>query len=133
MDKLIIQANVILIGKPSMTQRDLWATRKCVLKYFDFKDKIKEETKDKLPEEIDNLSWIAFFPMPKSWSKKKKLEYAGKPHRQRPDRDNIDKAILDALFEEDSVIYRGTIEKRWEDNLGPRIMLIIETKDNEGE
>lgn len=133
MDKLIIQANVIPIGKPRMTQRDRWAKRKCVLKYFDFKDKIKEETKDKLPEEIDNLSWIAFFPMPKSWSKKKKLEYAGKPHRQRPDRDNIDKAILDALFEEDSVIYRGTIEKRWEDNLGPRIMLIIETKDNEGE
>ncbi len=133
MDKLIIQANVTPIGKPRMTQRDRWAKRKCVLKYFDFKDKIKEETKDKLPEEIDNLSWIAFFPMPKSWSKKKKLEYAGKPHRQRPDRDNIDKAILDALFEEDSVIYRGTIEKRWEDNLGPRIMLIIETKDNEGE
>lgn len=133
MDKLIIQANVIPIGKPRMTQRDRWAKRKCVLKYFDFKDKIKEETKDKLPEEIDNLSWIAFFPMPKSWSKKKKLEYAGKPHTQRPDRDNIDKAILDALFEEDSVIYRGTIEKRWEDNLGPRIMLIIETKDNEGE
>ncbi len=131
--KLILQANVIPMGKPRMTQRDRWAKRKCVLKYYEFKDKIREEILKSLPEEVDNLSWIAFIPMPKSWTKKKKAAHAGQPHLQKPDRDNIDKAIMDSLFKEDSGIYRGTIEKRWEDNLGPRIMLIIETKDNESE
>ena len=40
-------------------------------------------------------------------------------HRSKPDRDNIDKAVLDVLFAGstggDSGIARGTVEKRWAD------------------
>ena len=31
------------IGKPRMTQRDRWAKRDCVLRYYAFKDSIKEQ------------------------------------------------------------------------------------------
>ncbi|MBL4759389.1 MAG: RusA family crossover junction endodeoxyribonuclease [Mariprofundaceae bacterium] len=51
--------------------------------------------------------------MPKSWSKKKRLDMFGEPHMQRPDLDNYCKAILDAIYDEDSHIHKLTISKVW--------------------
>ena len=116
---------IIPMGKPRMTKSDKWKKRECVQKYWAFKDIMKMF----LPEvkHIDpiDVSWIAYFPIPKSWSKKKRAAYCGKYHRARPDRDNIDKAILDALFENDAVVSKGTTEKRWDDGAGPRIEISI--------
>ena len=52
-------------------------------------------------------------------------EMAGALHRAKPDRDNIDKAILDALFTDDSGIAAGHLEKRWDDGGGPRLEIIF--------
>lgn len=52
-------------------------------------------------------------PMPKSWSKKKKSEFEGKPHMQRPDLSNFLKALEDCLYKEDSIIHEIDIKKRW--------------------
>lgn len=52
-------------------------------------------------------------PMPKSWSKKRRAEMTGKPHRQKPDKDNLEKALLDALHEDDSHIWDGRVTKLW--------------------
>jgi len=75
---------------------------------------------------IDNgtvyrVDWTAYFPMAKSWSKKKKEQHAGQIHQQKPDRDNVDKAILDAIFKDDSIISDGLLKKRWDDGDGARI------------
>ena len=45
------------------------------------------------------VAWMAVFPVPKSWSKKKKrLAWdQDMPHTQKPDVDNIEKIILDSL------------------------------------
>ena len=43
------------------------------------------------------VSIKAFYTMPKSWSKKKKLASAGQYKTTKPDTDNIIKAILDGL------------------------------------
>jgi Holliday junction resolvase RusA-like endonuclease len=43
--------------------------------------------------------------MPNSWSKKKKAEFNGKPHQQKPDLDNLIKAFKDALCEDDSYVH----------------------------
>ena len=111
------------MGKPRMTQRDRWKKRPAVLRYHAFRDEFKLRTRHKLPESMLVLSWVAFFPMPQSWSKTKKIEHAGRPHRQKPDRDNIDKAILDCLEFDDKQIYGGEIYKFWEDGKGSRIHL----------
>ena len=108
------------MGKPRMTRRDKWAKRACVLRYHAFRDEVKAHAKG-FPEDIYRVDWIAYLPMPKSWSKKKKEEMCGKLHQAKPDRDNIDKAILDALLKEDSVVASGMIEKRWDDGGGARI------------
>ena len=52
--------------------------------------------------------------MPKSWSKKKKAEYDGKPHQQKPDIDNYLKGYMDALLDEDCKVWRlGDVRKIW--------------------
>lgn len=121
MNSLIIPIKPM--GKPRMTQRDRWAKRDCVLRYHAFRDEMRLRVGNKIPSDIVRLSWIAYLPIPKSWSKKKKAEMAGQYHRQKPDRDNIDKAILDSLFSEDCMIAAGQITKRWDDGDGPRIEL----------
>lgn len=120
MGKRII-ARVTPMGAPRQTQRDRWAERPCVVRYRQFKDAMREAVGT--VECGGEVNWIAYLPIPKSWSKRKKTKYAGQPHQQRPDRDNIDKAILDALFAEDCAVWSGKIEKRWDDGDGPRIEL----------
>jgi Holliday junction resolvase RusA-like endonuclease len=52
-----------------------------------------------------------------SWSKRKKAEHMGRAHVQKPDLDNIVKAISDGLnrvaFADDSQIAEMVIQKRW--------------------
>ena len=109
------------MGKPRMTQKDKWARRPVVLRYFKFKDDINKYIKDIIPKDVYDLSWTAYIEMPKSWSKKKKNALMGMRHRQKPDRDNVDKAILDSIFKEDSIVSDGCLKKRWDDGEGPRI------------
>ena len=113
-------------AKPRMTQRDRWAKRQIVKDYFAFRDTVKQEIEKLLAlqnNDDKNKSWeeldIGFFiPMPKSWSKKKRLEMAGTPHKQRPDLDNYIKGLLDALLEEDCKVWRVSARKIWVDTEG---------------
>lgn len=111
------------MGKPRMTRSDKWKRRDCVMRYRAFKDELKLRTNGKIPDDPDRVSWVAYLPIPKSWPKKKKDSHRNTLHRQKPDRDNIDKAILDALWEDDSGIASGSLEKRWDDGNGPRIVM----------
>jgi Holliday junction resolvase RusA-like endonuclease len=126
---------VVPMGKPRMTQRDRWKKRPAVLRYHAFKDELRVIV-SQYPHlrsfiesgTISRLSWTAYLPIPESWPKRKKAAMAGVLHRAKPDRDNIDKALLDALFPDDSGIASGRIEKRWDDGNGPRIEVIFESE-----
>jgi len=101
-----------------MTRQDKWKQRDCVVKYRALKDAIRAAAIEAGFKNVDansviSLSWVAYFAPAKDWSKKRRKEAIGNLHRHKPDRDNIDKAILDALFTDDSGIASGTIEKRW--------------------
>ena len=112
--------SIIPMGAPRMTQRDKWKKRPVVVRYRAFKDALRDGCQGH-PEQPTRLDWIAYLPFPKNYSKKKRAALAGNLHRLKPDRDNIDKAILDTLFKEDSMVASGSIEKRWDDGKGPRI------------
>lgn len=102
--------NITPTPKPRMTKRDKWAKRAPVLRYFAFKDECKFHGV-KLSE---NGNAIVFhIPMPQSWSKKKRLEMNEEPHQSKPDIDNLVKALFDAVFEDDSCVWRIYAEKRW--------------------
>lgn len=98
--------------KPRMTRADRWKKRKVVLDYFAWCALLRNLTKDLLID-FDELYVVFNIEMPASWSEKKKLAHIGKPHRQRPDVDNLFKALFDALNKDDSHIYKIGGEKLW--------------------
>ena len=61
----------------------------------------------------------AIFEPAKSWSKKKRSEHMWMPHTQKPDADNISKAIKDALnriaYADDSAVADLRVKKQWGD------------------
>lgn len=105
-------AYITPVGKPRMTQADKWKKRPRVLRYREFCDQVRA-SKLELPEAGASVTF--FLPMPKSWSKKKRLEMFGRPHQQKPDLDNLLKALCDAIYEEDCKIWSVSAQKLWSD------------------
>lgn len=68
---------------------------------------------------------LASFEPPQSWSKKKTAEHLNRPHIQRPDGDNLIKAVLDGLnriaFADDAQVYEQTVRKVW----GPAARTVV--------
>lgn len=108
-----------------MTQRDRWAQRPAVLRYRDFCDELRLKFKYALPDVLVLRFWM---PMPPSWSKKKKAAYRGEPHQQKPDIDNLSKAVMDALAPDDSYIYVLHATKYWGEY--PGIDIVLPTKED---
>lgn len=115
------------IGKPRMTQRDKWAKRPAVIRYRQWADKAREQIQHiTLPGEPISLSIRAYFAMPQSWSKRKQAELAGKPHRSKPDWDNIAKAIQDIFWKKDEMVAEGHVQKFWDDGNGARVEIEVQ-------
>lgn len=82
-----------------------------------------------IPLEAEILAW---FPIPKSTSKKKAAEMEGRYHIKRPDADNIAKAILDSLNEcaypDDSAVQISV--KKLYTNGSPHVDVVIREASN---
>lgn len=141
--RLILQYRGTPLAAPRMSRRDVWSPRPVVLRYRKYCDALRTLFLEhpQLPKEFqptnaqlvvmagnyingwreyskslpipEYVQWVAFMPMPTTWSVKKQKEMYGKLHRVRVDRDNIDKAVCDALFAEDGAVAVGRQEKRW--------------------
>ena len=114
--------NVTPHTKPRMTVQDRWKRRKCVLSYFDYRDKVRDAIKDVVIG--DRLDITFLVPMPKSWSKKKRLLLNGKPKQSRADLDNYIKGLLDATHEEDATVWDITARKLWTDSATGSIIIL---------
>lgn len=100
---------IIPVSKPRMTQSDRWKKRPAVLKYWAFGEELRSVMG---PDCLQD--WLTFhLPMPKTWSQKKKVAMLGKPHQQKPDIDNLVKAVFDSLLADDSVISEVHARKVW--------------------
>ena len=105
-------------AKPRMTRRDRIPRlqSKTVRKYFDWKASMQLKLKECRAKAIDKKGLLICqftIAMPKSWSKKKKQEMEGQHHRQRPDIDNLVKALMDAAYIEDCTIHTINASKVW--------------------
>lgn len=103
------------IPKPRQTRSDKWKQRDCVLRYREFADRVRHyiSLNDLF---VAGVEAVFYLPLPDSWSKKKKEAMTNQPHRQKPDIDNLIKAVLDALLPEDSMIwYIRNSKKFWSD------------------
>nr|WP_211162367.1 MULTISPECIES: RusA family crossover junction endodeoxyribonuclease [Citrobacter] len=98
------------MGKPRMTRADKWKKRPEVLRYRAFCDEVRLQGVE-LPESRSHVTFI--LPMPASWSKKKRADFNGKPHQIKPDFDNMMKALMDAIYENDAHIWDARVSKLW--------------------
>ena len=114
-------------GKPRMTRRDKWLKRPATTRYWDWCDRVRNLVGNAIPpaEKTSAVNWTAFFEPPASWRKADRISTIGKPHRVKPDRDNIDKAILDCLWKSDSGIYRGLIAKYYGETARLEIEILL--------
>lgn len=75
---------------------------------------------------VVNTAYI--MPIPKSWPKYKKLALDRKEHLQKPDKDNLDKCVLDGLnghaYFDDSQVFMGTPAKFWSSDCGEGMTII---------
>lgn len=106
-------------SKPRMTQGDKWKKRPVVLRYYAFKEQCRLN-RVVVPESGATVTF--YISMPKSWTKKKKKEMKGEAHQQKPDIDNLIKALLDAVYDDDSCVWDIRARKVWSD----QGMIIIE-------
>jgi Holliday junction resolvase RusA-like endonuclease len=72
------------------------------------------------PQPLDGpvrVEIVATFAPPPSWSQKKRAALLHRPHTQKPDLDNVAKAILDGLnriaFADDSQVADQRLRKMW--------------------
>ncbi len=110
----IIEFDVDPMGKPRMTQSDKWRKRPVTDRYWELKRHLKNiagQYNFTMPE--SNYHMIFYIPMPKSWPPSRKEKMNNMPHQQKPDKDNLEKAVLDALCAEDSYVWDGRVSKYW--------------------
>lgn len=107
------------VGKPRQTLCDRWGKRKVVLNYRAFADQVRLQ-RVVVPEAGALVTFV--LPMPASWPKAKRWKHIDGPHRQKPDLDNLVKALLDAIYGDDAVVYDLHARKVW----GKRGQIIVE-------
>lgn len=102
--------NITPVPAPRQVRSDVWSPRPMVVRYRQFRDAVKAAG-IKIPVNGSRLMFV--LPMPDSWSRKKKEAHNGKPHTQKPDVDNLAKALLDSVYIEDAHVWDIRITKIW--------------------
>lgn len=99
--------------KPRMTQSSKWKKTAKMERYHTFKDRIKE-----LNTTVPDYGYHVLFilPMPRKWGVEKKDKMRFSAHQQTPDKDNLEKALLDSIFKNDAHIWDGRATKVWGDH-----------------
>lgn len=105
------------IGKPRQTRSDKWRTRPCVLAYRAWADQARYRAFGK-NRKMELLAPTVLTV--KAYFDSGKVHRVG-PHTVKADGDNVLKAVADALFLNDQMIWRMTVEKYWCDAGRPRV------------
>lgn len=100
--------NITPAPKPGQTRSERRQKRPAVMRYRAFCNAVRPAGIT-LPDADRHVTFV--LPMPAPWSGKKRAQMDGKPHQQRPDRDNLEKALPDAFFSEDCGIRDGHTTK----------------------
>jgi len=123
---MIYRIDINPVSKPRMVHSDKWKKRDCTGKYWGFKKEFVAKCRVAglitLPERIKSIDF--FLKMPPSWNYGKQLFFDASPHQQKPDLDNLFKAVADCLCKDDQHIYYiGRMAKYW--SFAPHIVIEV--------
>jgi Holliday junction resolvase RusA-like endonuclease len=116
------------MARPRVTARGTYTPKRC----RDYKTAVaiaaKAAMRGKKPLEGAVHIILQFtFLIPKSWPKVKRLNGGLVGHTSRPDWDNLSKSVTDALigivYNDDSQIVSASVEKRYGDDEGVRVVV----------
>lgn len=100
------------MAKPRMTQRDKRNKRPIVRRWNAYKDVVRLLSPPRFAMPLFNYWMIFTFELPGKWHP----SLIGTPHTKRPDKDNLEKGILDIyLPSDDSAVFDGRVTKLWGD------------------
>ena len=99
------------VPKPRMTFRDRWggkSKRPIVERYHNYLDTLRDAFKKEDFVMGNSLIIVFLIPM----AKKKKLQFEGRVHQNKPDLDNLIKAVCE-LHQKDQEIFSVVAQKFW--------------------
>ena len=112
-------------GAPRQCRSDSWRPRECVIRYRRLRDRIRAAAGLIAPFP-DSITCAFLIAMPPSWSQRKQDVMAGRPHRAKPDIDNLVKGVLDALLQQDGCVHGCIAHKHWCREGEQRIEVMLE-------
>jgi Holliday junction resolvase RusA-like endonuclease len=133
---------VVVPGQPAGMPRARAVRTKFGVRHYtpkgagsDFRARVEKAvaSKPRLTGAVHLTIW-AEFEMPKSWSKAKRSKCMWNPHTQKPDSDNVAKAVMDGmrhLWSDDCVVWNLTVVKFWCDK--PKCTIIAFSEGKHGE
>lgn len=127
---MLIVYEGVAVPKPRQTQADKYFLRPEVARYRAYandlcKAAMLTRASNALLSAV-SVECLFVMPFPKSYSKKIREQLAGRPFQQRPDVDNLAKAVLDSLWpKDDSQIAEAYALAIWDDGKGARVMIKV--------
>lgn len=116
----IINGVPVAKGRPRMGKWGTYTPKKTVDAEKKVVEAYLEEVKEPpISEHPLKIDMTFLFPIPKSYTKKQRaeIEKMNFIHTKRPDRDNLEKLVLDALngvaYKDDSQVYTGETTKKY--------------------
>lgn len=100
------------VAAPRQTRRDKYKPRPPVQRYHAFRDEVRIRHVQ-IPAPYYHVVFV--LAMPSSWSASQRTAARGRRHQQKPDKDNLEKALLDSVFGDDSHVWDGRVTKIWGD------------------
>lgn len=101
---------VVPVPAPRQVQRDKFKPSPGVQRYRAYRDELNL-LRLSIPADFHHAVFL--MPMPPSWSAKEREKQMLRPHQQTPDRDNLEKALLDSAFSNDCTVWNGQTTKLW--------------------
>ncbi len=106
------------VSAPRQSRGDRWKPSPRVLRYRAYRDELLVKGLQ-IPTPFCHMVFV--IEMAPSWPERKKAAHEGMPHLLKPDRDNLEKAVLDTAYGEDCHIWNGATTKLW----GRRGVLLV--------
>lgn len=100
------------VPKPRQTRSAHWKKTPSDHRYYHFKDEIRR-LQVSIPESGYHVLFVLKMPKSGMYQGKKIIRHAACP--KTPDKDNLEKALLDSIFKQDSHIWDGRVSKVWGD------------------
>lgn len=101
---------VLPVPAPRQVARDKFKPSPSVQRYRAYRDELRL-LQVSIPTDFHHVVFL--MPVPFRWTASQAADQLLAPHQRTPDRDNLEKALLDSALTDDSGVWNGQATKLW--------------------